>query len=225
MHDRGIVMTRCLPPPRTERSFSPNDVNLISMHSMIRNHAASFLIFAAVIFALAASPSARAADEVPDDLPTLDATFDRDIEFATRPIRDSYLSRLEALNRSIGSRGDVRAALAVQEEIDRVKELSAVTMNGFSGRWTVRYDNNTVRKVTIDTNDVATMLEENDLPKNVKAKLAVKAGEGVIDWGDGTVERLTLVSGKLMIDHFNPKTLYPNGPPSAKAVGTKGTAK
>jgi len=222
MHDRGIVMTRCLPPPRTERSFSPNDVNPISMHSMIRNHAASFLIFAAVIFAPGASPSARAADEVPDDLVKMRAAFDKEVDFATRPIRDRYLSRLEALKRSIGSRGDARAALAVQEEIDRVKDLSAVATNVFLGYWIVRYDNGSVRKLSIDATDTVTLQEENGKAvSKVRGKIVQKGDDFLLDYGDGKIEHWKLTNGTLNIDHFAPKSTYPKGPPAARAVGAK----
>ncbi len=111
--------------------------------------------------------------------------------------------------------------------MDRVKELSAQAAGKgrFEGLWTIRYDNGVVRKVSIDANDVITTLEEGNQPRNLKAKLATNGGEGLVDWGDGSIEKMTLANAKLVIEHFNPKSLYPNGPPTRRAVGVKGMAK
>lgn len=189
----------------------------------MKHRAFSFIVSLASVV-ITAVASSRGEGE-PSELAQARAMYEKDIEFATRPIRDRYVARLDSLKRALGGRGDARAALAVQEEIDRVRELSVLATSGFSGRWTVRYDNGTVRKVSIDANDVATMLEENDRPKNLKAKLVTKGGEGVIDWGDGTIEKMTIANARLVIEHFNPKSIYPKGPPSTRAVGTKASSK
>jgi hypothetical protein len=167
-----------------------------------------------------------AAQQDNQELGQARAQYEKEVEFSTKPIRDRYLSRLETLKRTLGSRGDARAALAVEEEINRVKEFSAqATGKGrFEGLWTIRYDNGVVRKVSIDANDVLTMLEEGNQPKNLKAKMATYGGDCLVDWGDGAIEKMTLANAKLVIEHFNPKSIYPKGP-SLHAVGTRGPSK
>ena len=150
------------------------------------------------------------------------------MEFATRPIRDRYLSKLDLLKRTLGGRGDIRGALAVQEEIDRVKEASAQAGGEsiFEGRWTVHYDNGAVRKVSIDANGAITMLEESGKPvKNLKVRLVPKGHDIIVDWGNGTLEKLSIANAKLVVEHFNPSSTYPSGPVNTRGLGTRTSTK
>ena len=163
-------------------------------------------------------------EEEPAELTQARALYERDVEFANRPIRDRYVSKLDALKRALGARGDARAALAVQDEIDRVKGSSpqATGKGRFEGRWTVRYDNGAVRKLSIDANDMVTMLEENDKPTaKLRGKIQAKGNDSLLDLGDAKIERWNFSNGTLIIEHFFPKSTYPNGPISARGVGTR----
>jgi len=45
-----------------------------------------------------------------------------------------------------------------------------------------------------------------------QGRLSTKDGRIVLDFGDGKLERLDLVSGGLRIEHFNPASSYPDKP-------------
>lgn len=149
--------------------------------------------------------------------------FEKEMAFSTRPIRDRYLSRLESMKRSLGSRGDARAAVAVQDEIDRVSAM--IPESGgivrFAGMWTIQYTNGSSRRYSISADGSVTFDETGGKPLTpaVKRKVELKGNDFLIDWGDGTLERLKIAAKNLMIDHFNPKATYPAGQPVARGVG------
>jgi hypothetical protein len=54
--------------------------------------------------------------------------------------------------------------------------------------------------------------------ENKKGKLSISAnGDILLDFNDNKIERLSIKDGKLMVDHFDPKSSYPN------KVGCTGT--
>ena len=186
------------------------------MHSMIRNHAASFLIFAAVIFAPGASPFARAADEVPDDLVKMLAAFDKDVDFATRPICERYVSRLEALKRPLGSRGDARGAAAVQDELDRTRGTSggAGALAKFVGTWKVVYNHGVTRNYVINGEGILSGTEADGKTPVGTVKLMMKGDEVLMNGIGGFIERFKMSGKTMMIEHWSSKTLYPGIPPN-----------
>ncbi len=162
------------------------------------------------------------AQEEPAELSQARAVYERDVEFATRPIRDRYLSRLDSLKRALGSKGDARAALAVQEEMERVKGIGG-GMEKFAGNWSIKYANGATRTYSITADGTLTEIAENGAkiaPKS--AKITLKGTDFIVEVDGGSkIERLTLSGSKLMIDHFNPKTTYPAGAPALRAIGTR----
>lgn len=150
--------------------------------------------------------------------------FEKEISFATRPIRDRYLSRLESMKRSLGSRGDARAAAAVQDEIDRVNAMSPEPSGvvRFVGTWAIQYANGVSRRYSFAADGNVTYDELGGKPvvPPTKVKLMLKGTDFVIDWGDGSLERFKISGKNLNVEHFNPKATYPAGPPSARGVGT-----
>ena len=196
------------------------------MFSLIRNHAASILfplaIFAAVFFAPGADPSARAADEVPDDLVKMRAAYDKDADFALRPIRDRYISRLEALKRSLGSRGDARGAAAVQDEIDRIRGASggAGSFARFAGTWKIVYNHGATRNYVIGADGMLTGTEADGKTPVASVKLLVKGEDVIMNGSGGFVERFKMSDKTLVIEHWSSKALYPGSPASYHATGT-----
>ena len=83
-------------------------------------HCRTFSQVVSLAAVLASACGVSRGQDDPPDLAQARALYQKDVEFATRPIRDRYLSRLDSLKRSLGSRGDARGAVAGQEEIDRV---------------------------------------------------------------------------------------------------------
>jgi hypothetical protein len=146
--------------------------------------------------------------------------YEKDVEFATKPIRDRYASRLESLKRSLGARGDARGAAAVQDEIDRIREMSAgqQAFSKVAGTWKVTYSTGNVRIYTITPEGVAVQKDyEGRGPRTTK--LVVKGGDVLLDFDDNILERLHVKARALVVEHYNPKTLYPAGQPNAQGTG------
>lgn len=149
--------------------------------------------------------------------------FEKEMSFSTRPIRDRYLSRLEAMKRSLGSRGDARAAAAVQDEIDRVNAMNQETASvvRFSGTWDLTYNNGSSRRYSIAADGTVSWQEAGGklVSPVIKSKLTAKNSDFIAEWSDGSLERFKLIPAGLVIEHFNPKTSYPSGQPAARGVG------
>jgi hypothetical protein len=164
------------------------------------------------------------ADEEPGELVQARAGYQRDVEFATRPIRDRYLGRLESLKRSLGSRGEVKAALAVQLEIDRLKAAvsDAAGVAKFAGVWQIIYDNAVVRRYVITGDGAVTWSEENGKPVGAKkARILAKGADFVLDFKDDlALERLSISGTNLVTEYFGPKASYPAMAPKFKGLGT-----
>lgn len=200
-------------------------MNEPALLSQVRSRATRILlclsVVAAVFLSFGAGSTACAAEEVPDELVKLRATFDKDIDFATRPIRDRYVSRLETLKRSLGSRGDARGAAAVQDEVDRIRVISGGpgAFAKFAGTWKLTYSNG-MKQTYVFTADgmvSGTNSEGKPLPA---VKLVVKGSDVLLDFNQGPIERLKLADKTLLIEHFSPKTLYPASPANYHATGT-----
>jgi hypothetical protein len=74
--------------------------------------------------------------------------------------------KLETIKRTLGSRGEAKAALAVQEEIDRMKAAAsdASGVAKFAGVWKIMYDNAAVRRYAITVDATVIWSEENGKP-------------------------------------------------------------
>lgn len=178
---------------------------------------------AATLLALGVGISSLPAQDGIEELARARGAFEKEIAFATRPIRDRYLSRLEGMKRSLGSRGDARAAVAVQDEIDRVNAMNPESAGvvRFAGVWKIDYTNGVKRRYSISVDGGVTFdeLAEKPMTPPMKGKLESKGNDFLIDWGDGSIERLKISSKNLMIDHFAPRITYPAGQPSVRGVG------
>lgn len=179
-------------------------------------------IFATVFLTFGVCHSVLAADEVPDELVKLCATFDKDIDFATCPIRDRYVSRLETLKRSLGSRGDARGAATVQDEVDRMRGMSGGpgAFNKFAGTWKLAYSNGQTRRYAITPDGAVTGTNFDGKSSLPVGKLVVKGNDVLLDFSGGVMERLKIADKNLMIEHFSPRSLYPASPANFHATGT-----
>lgn len=166
--------------------------------------------------------SALAEDGIEELSRSRDA-FEKEMAFSTRPIRDRYLSRLENMKRSLGSRGDARTAAAVQDEIDRVHALNPEPAGvvRFAGLWAIEFTNGDKRRYAISTDGTVAFVESGGKPQPspAKAKLTLKGNDFLVDWGNGAIERMKIAGKNLAIEHFNPKTNYPAGQPLTRGTG------
>ncbi len=176
------------------------------------------------ILLLACTPNlGSSSDEEPPELVQARATYARDVEFATSPIRSRYLSRLDALKRALGAKGDARGTVTIQEEIDRVKaEAGEGPFAKFAGHWKLLYANGPTRRYEITADGAFVFVEEsgNRRPRRV-VHLKWSRGDCLVEPQEGAIERLRITGGKLELEHFNPKSAYPAGAPLTTATGSR----
>ena len=176
-----------------------------------------FAKLALLVATLLSTLGIRCGGEEPSELVQARAVYRREIEFASRPIRDRYLSKLDALKRSLGSRGDARAALAVQEEIDAVNASlqEPADLAKVSGNWVVTYKTGTTNRFIIRADGSAVWDEENGKPISVRSGRVAHQGGALILQFDGEPERLwrlSLSANGLAVDFFEPRNTYPGTP-------------
>ncbi|MEA3207947.1 MAG: hypothetical protein QOE70_1004 [Chthoniobacter sp.] len=181
------------------------------------------LLATAMILSLAASFATQAQEE-PAELVQARTNFEKEVDFASRPIRDRYLSRLDALKRNLGSRGEARAALAVQEEIDRVKAMSVdrSDVSRFAGAWRITWQAGNTQKWVIRTDGSVIWNDNNGVAAQpVKGRITAQKPGFVLEF-EAYTDRLWLVSlsgNSLVVQFFEPKNSFPNGPPKDRGTG------
>ncbi len=204
-------------------SASPNRLHALALR--YRRMTIIHFLFACCCLLPVATISPLRAEEKNAELKKERELYDREVEFAMRPIRERYLFRLDKMKRTLGGRGDARGALAVQEEMDNV----ATTAKGsgvarFAGTWALAYTNGTTnRHYGITPAGVVTWIDENGKPFNVVGKVQLEGSDFTIRFpGDERVERITIApNGLLIMEHFALKGTYPKGVPVVFAVGIR----
>jgi len=94
-------------------------------------------------------------------------------------------------------------------------ETAARLFRSLQGFWLIQYANKTARAYAIDAkgNVLGQTLDAkgNVVPQtNKQGRLTVRDGEIVLDFQDGTVERIERYGPGLWVEHFNPATAYPH---------------
>ena len=186
----------------------------------IRSHVAAILFPLAVLAAISTGLApgvcapASVADE-PAELSEARARYEKDVEIATRPLRDRYVQALERIMKSLTLRGDLAGALMVQKEMEPF--ASGVGIARFAGDWGCQFVNGAVHHYTIDPD--GTIFWTDPTPKQ-KLKTVMKGKDYLIEFpGDDIVERLTVSGSELQFEHFTPKSTYPG------KTATRGTGK
>ena len=141
-----------------------------------------------IAITLRLSADCMLAQEEPADLIQARALYQRDVDFATRPIRDKYVAKLETLKRTLGGRGEAKAAATVQDEIDRTREITTgqIAIARFAGDWKVAYSVGTVRDYVITREGQVTADEHDGKPPKT-AKLIVKGNDVLLDLDEAGV--------------------------------------
>jgi len=187
----------------------------------------SALIFATMLSACLAI----FADDEPGELAQARAGYEKDVEFATRPIRERYVSKLEVMKRSFGGRGDVRAALAVQQEIDRLQASlgGAGDFTRLAGTWKITYGNNATNVFVIRPNGMARTHDQGSSIQ-LNGKVQWKDAAFVLEFDGKTVrpgetnDRLWVLSpagNTLDVSYYSPKSNHPGGPVSVQGKGVR----
>lgn len=185
---------------------------------MIRSGAALMLVLAAILAGLAPGfcAAASAADE-PAELSEARARYEKDVETATRPLRDRYVQALERIMKSLTLRGDLAGALMVQKEMEPF--ALGVGVARFAGDWVCTYSAGTVHHYRIEAD--GTFYWTDRTPKK-KLQATMRGNDYIVDFGeDNVIQRFTLAGSELKVEHFNPKTSFPKGPPALRGVGKR----
>lgn len=95
------------------------------------------------------------------------------------------------------------------------RETPARLFRSVQGLWLIQYANKTTRAYAIDAkgNVLGQTLDAkgNVVPQsNKQGRLTARDGEIVLDFQDGTLERLERYGPGLWVEHFNPATAYPH---------------
>jgi hypothetical protein len=163
------------------------------------------------------------ADDEPPELIQARAVFQKEAEFTMRPLRDRYLSRLDMMKRTLGARGDARGAVAVQDEMDRLKasggDQSPVAR--FAGVWLLDYGGGTSRRYAIKPDGSVSWEATNgaDTEPRRFGKIVLKDFQFLLEGGDGYVERFTMVGKTLYSEQFSLQS-FPKGLPAFRGTGT-----
>ena len=174
---------------------------------------------------------AQVPGDEPAELAQARAAYRKDVEFATRPIRDRHVSKLGVMKRSLGGRGEIRAALAVQQELDRVQALGGDPgdVARIAGTWMITYTNGGTNVFVIRPNG-AVRTQDPGTPIQLTGKVQWKDSAFVLEF-DGKTARpgqtndrlwaLSLAGNALEVNYYAPKSNFPGGPFSLQGKGVK----
>jgi hypothetical protein len=169
------------------------------------------------IVALTLAVVSRAhSEETPAELLQYKTQHQKEVDFALRPLRERYLSRLETLKRTFAQKGDVRAAVTVQDEIDLQSAIlnEAVIIAKHVGMWNGPAGANRRYAIKAD----ATVQWVYDNGQVYTTGHMVRNGKDFTFVWDGADEicRLTFTDTGMILEAFAPKGSYPAGPVSTK---------
>jgi hypothetical protein len=88
------------------------------------------------------------------------------------------------------------------------------------GTWTIAYANGAHRTYAIQASGAVDCVG-GECPGNRSTRIKVVGDDLMVDWHDGTVERLHLVNKTLFIEHFNPAALLASEKPSTGGFGER----
>lgn len=135
-----------------------------------------------------------------------------------------YLVHLAEAQDRYTKAGNLDLALKLREVIDTLKAEGpprltspppgSTVRNAVVGTWKVLYANNAVRTYQINENAEVIFVEEKRTGKLDK-------NFATLNFGDGKLERLSLIQGRLFVEHFNPGSDYPNKSPNVTAIGVR----
>ncbi len=151
------------------------------------------------------------AQETPAELQQAKAQHQKEVDFALRPIRERYIARLETLKRTLAGKGDVRAAVAVQDEIDLQSAMvnESAIIAKYVGTWTAPIGAN--RRYSIKPDGMVQWIYDNGTVFST-GRLVRNGKDFTFVWdGLDEINRVTLIENGIAMDCFQPKSNYPAG--------------
>ncbi len=176
------------------------------------------LLFLSLFAATVTTIAPARAQEVPPELLQAKAQHQKEVEFALRPMRERYIARLETLKRTLTGRGDLRAAVAVQDEIDLLVATvnEAAIMAKFVGTWVAPVGAN--RRYTVKPDGTVQWMHDTGAV-SATGRLVRNGKDFTFVWDTvEEVDRVTLTESGMAMDCFQPKTAYPAGPAMARVT-------
>jgi len=79
---------------------------------------------------LVITAEAQVEGKATPELKALQSRYKADVQAALKPIQDRYIAQYEALSRSFTTRGDLAAAVAVQQEIAALRKAATEEVGG-----------------------------------------------------------------------------------------------
>lgn len=138
------------------------------------------------------------------------------------------VGELEAAKKDAMKASNLPEATSIQQLADRVKKEAAglekarrgtpgfTDLKGLIGKWIVRYGNGAERAYTI-TPDAQLSMEGGPTVALRKAE----GGGALVDLKDGKVERVHLIDGVMLVEHFDPKSSLTDGRFAQLGVGRR----
>jgi hypothetical protein len=141
--------------------------------------------------------------------------------------RTDYERKLRvALDAALKSK-NLEEANRINAEMKSLSQAEVATnpFDAFAGTWTVTYTNGAVRSYLFDAKGVGRFTRETHEGRTLDAvqngRLQQRGKDIVIDWGDGKIERLTVVDGRMFVEHFNPASRYGRSPTETMGTGVR----
>lgn len=134
------------------------------------------------------------------------ASYDADSARASR----AFLSQLERAKALYMRDSDLEGANAVQAMIDN---FDGAGSSALDGDWAIKYLNGATRVYRLDGSkfEAVSATGTNGRSETVKGEIeSRKDNEVVIRFTDGKLERITLAGERLLVEHFNPASGFPD---------------
>ena len=167
----------------------------------------------------AAIPAASVlADEEPAELAQARTSYQREVESATRPLRDRYVQALERIKKSLTFKGDLAGALKVQDEMESLG--LGTGLGRLAGDWVCKYANGAVHHYTIEANGSVFL---KDTAAKQELKTTLHGRDYIFDYPSpyDIIERVVIKGDELQVEHFTPKSTYPQGTPATRGSGRR----
>jgi len=163
-------------------------------------------------------PQLSANDE-PPELQQARTQFEKEVDFALRPMRDRYVARLQTLKRSLVSKGELRAAVVVQDEIDLIVATvnESAILARYVGSWIWDFGGGK-RRFSIKPDGVIEYFSETGA-LHASGRLTRIGKDFVFVWETlDQIDRVAVNENTIIMETFSPKNAFPRGTPATRVT-------
>jgi hypothetical protein len=142
--------------------------------------------------------------------------YEKEVEAAVKPAQRRYATRLKFVQKTMLKKGDKLGAAAVGAEMERLGAGAAqLKTYPIEGIWKVYYTNGATRSYQLTADGRVVFLGSKS-----RGRFTRSGNDVLVDFNDGKLERFHWRT-TLIVEHYDPKSRYPNGQPSAVGFATK----